>query len=203
MRALKVARYGARGARRHPDHPPFLQSVLLDARAGNAHRGHPPVGSGRARGAWLAVRLAGESDAFAAQVLYRAKARLQSLGIPLLPRILHKLAMAVAQVSIGDEVLVRPGLYLPHGQVSIDGRAELRTLVTISPFVSIAPIDGERQAATIGSRASIGTGAAIIGPVVVGDRARVGANAVVTADVPPEATVVGDPAGPRGAKTGR
>jgi serine O-acetyltransferase len=186
--------HGAAAGRRRLNHPPFFATVLLDARAANARRGHPPVAAGAAGGAWLAIRLAGGSDAFAAQILYRAKARLQSFRIPLLPGLLQRLAVILAQVSIGDEVLVRPGLYLPHGQVSISGRVELHSLVTISPFVSITPREGERHAATIGARASVGTGAVIIGPVTVGDRAQVGANAVVTEDIPAGMTAVGNPA---------
>lgn len=146
--------------------------------------------------ACLALWLAVESDSFAAQVLYRAKARLQSLGVPILPTLLHRLAVLVAQVSIGDEVLVRPGLYIPHGQISISGKAELRTLVTVAPFVMIAPREGERQGPTIGSRASIGTGAVIVGPHLIGDRASVGASAVVTEDIAAGATVIGNPARP-------
>ena len=51
-----------------------------------------------------------------------------------------------------------------------------------------------RQAPTIGSGVFIGAGAKIIGPVVIGDRAKIGANAVVLADVPPGHTAVGVPA---------
>jgi serine acetyltransferase len=181
---------------RRLNHPPFFSTVLVDASARLAHRGHPEARAGRARLALLALWLAGESDAFAAQILYRAKARLQSLGIPILPALLHKLAVLVAQISIGDEVLVRPGLYVPHGQISISGKTELRTLVTIAPFVMIAPAEGDRQGPTIGSRASIGAGAVIVGPHTIGDRASVGASAVVTGDVAPATTVIGNPARP-------
>ena len=44
------------------------------------------------------------SDTFFAQVLYRAKASMQAAGVPVLPRIAHRLAMAIAQVCIGDPV---------------------------------------------------------------------------------------------------
>lgn len=182
--------------RRRPAHPPFFSTVLVDARARLAHRGHPQARAGTVRLAGLALWLAAESDAFAAQIVYRAKARLHSLGVPVLPSILHRFAVLLAQVSIGDQVLVRPGLYIPHGQISISGRAELRTLVTVAPFVMIAPREGEQQGPTIGSRASIGTGAVIVGPHLIGDRASVGASAVVTGDVPPGTTVVGNPARP-------
>ncbi len=50
------------------------------------------------------------------------------------------------------------------------------------------------RAPKIGNGVHIGAGAAILGPVVIGDRAVIGANAVVVADVPCDATAVGIPA---------
>ena len=61
------------------------------------------------------------------QACYRLKARLQALGVPALPRLAHRLAMALAQVSIGDPVVVAPGLYILHGQVVVDGLVEIRS----------------------------------------------------------------------------
>jgi serine O-acetyltransferase len=143
-----------------------------------------------------ALRLAWVSDAFLAQALYRAKARLQALAVPLVPRLLHKLAMASAQVSIGDPVVVAPGVYIVHGQVVLDGLVRIETGVVISPFVTIGLRAGDVTGPTIERAASIGTGAKLIGPVRVGEGATVGANAVVVADVPAGATVVGVPARP-------
>lgn len=50
------------------------------------------------------------------------------------------------------------------------------------------------RAPTIGSHVLIGCGAKLIGPITIGDGARIGANAVVLNDVPAGATVVGIPA---------
>jgi serine O-acetyltransferase len=47
---------------------------------------------------------------------------------------------------------------------------------------------------TLGRGVVVGAGAKILGPIVIGDGAKVGSNAVVVKDVPPEATVVGIPA---------
>lgn len=134
------------------------------------------------------------SDAFLAQVLYRAKARMQDLGIPLIPRLAHRLAMAAAQVSIGDPVVVAPGLYLLHGQVVIDGLVEVGPGVVIGPWVTIGLRAGELRGPTIGPNARVGTGAKVIGPVDVGARSVIGANAVVVSDVPAGSTVGGIPA---------
>jgi serine O-acetyltransferase len=142
------------------------------------------------------ARLAWASDAFLAQVLYRVKARLQALGVPVLPRLAHRLAMAGAQVSIGDPVIVHPGVYILHGQVVIDGITEIQSGAVIGPFVTIGLRSGEWIGPTIGPDVTIGTGAKVVGPVRVGAGARIGANAVVIDDVPAGATVVGAPARP-------
>jgi serine O-acetyltransferase len=175
-------------------HPRLRTAILADARVTAMHRGERH--EFRSRGDALAqiVRLAWVSDAFLAQALYRLKARLQALGVPILPRLAHRLAMAIAQVSIGDPVVVHPGVYIVHGQVVADGLVEIHSGVVISPFVTIGLRAGDLQGPTIERDVNIGTGAKLIGPVRIGARAQVGANAVVLDDVPAEATVVGAPA---------
>ena len=141
-----------------------------------------------------ALRLMWVTDAFLALALYRVKARLQSLGVPVLPRIVHRMAMDLAQVSIGDPVVVHPGVYLLHGQVVIDGIVEIHSGAIIGPWVTIGLREGDVVGPTLGSDVRIGTGAKVIGPITVGAGARIGANAVVVDDVPEGATVVGIPA---------
>jgi serine O-acetyltransferase len=177
---------------RRTKHAEFREAVLADAWMTAAHRGERM--STRAS-AWARVlRLAWESDAFLALMLYRAKARLQSLRVPLVPRLAHRLAMAIAQVSIGDPVVVQPGVYLIHGQVVIDGLVEVSGDTVIGPFVTIGLIAGELVGPTIGRGVRIGTGAKILGPIHVGPGAVIGANSVVLSDVPAGATAAGVPA---------
>jgi serine O-acetyltransferase len=175
-------------------HPGFWTAVREDARVTALHRGERHQFRSNLDAASQALRLAWVSDAFLAQVLYRAKARLQALGVPALPRLLHKLAMVSAQLTIGDPVVVAPGLYIVHGQVVVDGLVRIETGVVISPFVTIGLRAGDVTGPTIERYASIGTGAKLVGPVTVAEGAKVGAGAVVVEDVPAGATVVGVPA---------
>ena len=175
-------------------HPRLREALPADIRITSFYRGERKEAD-----AWWellreGLRLAWVSDAFLAQAAYRVKARAQALGIPVIPRIAHRLAIAVAGVSIGDPVVVGPGVYIVHGQVVVDGLVEIRPGVTIAPFVTIGLRGGDFQGATIGERVSLGTGAKVIGPVQIGEGARVGANAVVVSDVAPGTTVVGAPA---------
>ena len=175
-------------------HPNFLEAVVADAKITLAFRAERvPMDSSRDH-LVQSLRLMWDSDAFAAQVAYRAKARLQALGVPVLPRLAHRLAMALAQVCIGDPVVVEPGIYLAHGQVVIDGLTEVQSGAVFFPWVTIGLRAGDFNGPTIGRNVHIGTGAKVIGPVTIGEGANVGANAVVLTDVPEKATAVGVPA---------
>jgi serine O-acetyltransferase len=175
-------------------HPSLRQALLADARITAHFRGERHEFSSGADAARQMLRLALVSDAYLAQALYRLKASLQRRGVPLLPRIAHRLAMLFGQVSIGDPVVVAPGVYLIHGQVVIDGVVEIHEGVAIAPFVTIGLRAGDVRGATIEQGVNIGTGAKVIGPVHIGAGATIGANAVVLDDVPAGATVVGAPA---------
>jgi serine O-acetyltransferase len=62
--------------------------------------------------------------------------------------------------------------------------------------LGVARTAGGKRHPSIGNGVIIGAGAKVLGPITVGDNARVGANAVVVDTVPPDTTVVGIPARP-------
>ena len=175
-------------------HPPLREAVIADARITARYRGERHAFRSRPDAAMQLIRLALVSDAFLAQALYRVKATLQARRIPLLPRLAHRGAMSLAQLSIGDPVVMHPGVYVMHGQVVIDGLVEIHGGVALAPFVTIGLRAGDVRGATVGAGAQVGTGAKVIGPVQIGAGATIGANAVVVDDVPAGATVAGAPA---------
>ena len=184
-------------------HPGLRKALLADTEMTALHRGERHQFRSRTDAALQALRLMWVSDAFLAQFLYRVKARLQAARVPLLPRIAHRLAMAIAQVSIGDPVVVHPGVYIVHGQVVMDGIVEVHSGSVIAPWVTLGLKGGDVVGPTLEPGVSIGTGAKVIGRVRVGAGAQVGANAVVLEDVPPGTTVVGVPARPAGDRAGQ
>ena len=180
----------------HARHPGLRDALVQDARVTLFHRGEGREFVSRLDAARQIIRLAWCSDAFLAQALYRTKARLQALGVPLAPRVVHRLAMMLAQISIGDPVVVEPGVYIVHGQVVIDGLVQIGTGAVIAPFVTIGLRAGDIMGPTLESGVAIGTGAKLIGPIRIGGGAQIGANAVVVSDVEPGRTVGGAPARP-------
>jgi len=179
-------------------HPRFREAMAADAAVWALYRGERSQFHGRLDTALQILRLMWSSDAFLAQSLYRAKARLQALGVPILPRLCHRLAIIIGQITIGDPVVIGPGLYLNHGLVVIDGITEIGPGARIAPFTSIGLVAGSVVGPTIGADVQVGTGARVLGKLTVGDGAQIGANAVVLRDVEAGATVVGVPAKPVG-----
>jgi serine O-acetyltransferase len=138
-------------------------------------------------------------ESWLAVLLFRLKKRLRAASVPLLPGACDLLARAAFGVQIGDQVEIDRGFMVTHGNVVIDGRVRIGRNCQINPWVTIGLSNSRKlgfsvDGPTIGNNVHIGTGAKILGPVIVGDYARIGANAVVVSDVPPNSTVVGAPA---------
>ncbi len=167
---------------------------MADAAATHMHLGMPFDSSQRLRTIIRILRLAWISDSFLAQIIYRFGARMWALGVPVAPRVARGITMAIAEIAIGDTVIMRPGVSISHGYVVIGGLTEIRSGTLIAPDVSIGLVEKDVRGPTIGRFCTIGTGARVLGPLEVGDRARVGANAVVIKDVPADAVAVGVPA---------
>ena len=144
-------------------------------------------------------------ESWLAVALYRIKLTLLSARVPLLPGVCDLLSRVLFNVQIGNNVEAGPGLMITHGHVVIDGRTKIGKHCQINPWVTIGLSNSRKlgfsvDGPIIGDHVHIGTGAKVLGPVKVGDYARIGANAVVVHDVPANVTVVGIPArriGPR------
>ncbi len=180
----------------HSRQPAFLEALLEDARVAAAYRGERQQFRSRLDGVLQALRLMLQTDAFIALAAYRLKARLQALGVPVLPWLAHRLAIVSGQISIADSAVVHPGVFIPNGEVVVQGLAEIHPGAILLPWVTVGPISGGVRGPTIGPFAQIGSGAKVMGEVEVGANARVGTNAVVLNDVLPNTTVVGMPARP-------
>ena len=125
-------------------------------------------------------------------------------GFDLIARIIAQTIRFFTGIEIHPGAKIGKNLFIDHGMgVVIGETSEIGDNVTIYHAVTLGgsspSIDSERQRhekrhPTIGNDVVIGSGAQIIGPVNVGNGARIAANAVVVKDVPENATMVGIPA---------
>jgi serine O-acetyltransferase len=134
-----------------------------------------------------------------ALLAYRLAHVLHRAGVPMLPRLLATLSRSITGIEIHPAAEIGPGLFIDHGMgVVIGETAELGADVTIYQGVTLGGTGfatGKRHP-TVQDSVTIGSGAKLLGPIVVGHGAKIGANTVVIHDVPPNSTVVGIPGHP-------
>ena len=118
-----------------------------------------------------------------------------------LARVVNHFARFMTSIDIHPGATIGKNFFVDRGFVVIGETAEIGDNVTMyqgSTLGGTNPTNGMggKRHPTIGDGAIISLGAAILGPIHVGAGARIGANAVVTKDVPEGATMVGIPAKP-------
>ncbi|CAN5363633.1 serine O-acetyltransferase [soil metagenome] len=116
-------------------------------------------------------------------------------------RVINHFSRFLTGIDIHPGAKIGRNFFIDHGFVVIGETAEIGDDVTIYQCVTLGGtspdngIAGKRHP-TLLDGAIIGSGAQVLGPIVVGARARIGANAVVTRDVSEGAVMVGIPARP-------
>ena len=113
-----------------------------------------------------------------------------------LARLVNHFSRFLTAIDIHPGATIGKYFFIDHGFTVIGETAEIGDWVTIYQCVTLGgtnPTNGKagKRHPTISDYAIIGSGAQVIGPIVVGERARIGANAVVTDDVPDGATMIG------------
>tara|TARA_X000000368_G_scaffold383487_1_gene341368 strand:+ start:96 stop:677 length:582 start_codon:yes stop_codon:yes gene_type:complete len=125
-------------------------------------------------------------------------------GFHLLARVISQISRFFTGIEIHPGAKVGKNLFIDHGMgVVIGETSEIKDNVTIYHMVTLGGIspstnsDDQRDAKrhpTLEDNVVIGSGAQVLGPVTIGKNAKVGANAVVTKDVPENAVMIGIPA---------
>jgi serine O-acetyltransferase len=130
---------------------------------------------------------------------HRVAHALREAGVPVLPRMLSNASRMVTGIEIHPAAKIGRDFFIDHGSgVVIGETAEIGDRVTLYQGVTLGGTGfarGKRHP-TIEDNVTIGSGAKLLGPVTVGHGAKIGANTVVIHDVPPKATVVGNPGHP-------
>jgi serine O-acetyltransferase len=134
-----------------------------------------------------------------ALLAHRAAHALLAAGVPVAPRAIAYMARAITGVEIHPAAMIGRELFIDHGAgVVIGETAVIGDCVTLYQGVTLGGTGFQRgkRHPTLGDNVTVGSGAKLLGPIAVGDSAKVGANTVVVEDVPPGATVVGNPGHP-------
>jgi serine O-acetyltransferase len=134
-----------------------------------------------------------------ALLAHRAAHALLDAGVPLLPRMIAYVTRSVTGVEIHPAARIGRKFFIDHGSgVVIGETAQIGDCVTLYQGVTLGGTGFQRgkRHPTLGNNVTVGSGAKLLGPIAVGDNAKIGANTVVVEDVPPGATVVGNPGHP-------
>ncbi len=131
--------------------------------------------------------------------MHRLAHRLQTAGVPLLPRWVSQMGRFFTGVEIHPGARIGKGLFIDHGSgVVIGETTEIGDDVTIYQGVTLGGTGKEtgKRHPTVGDNVVLGAGAKVLGAVTIGDNAKIGAGSVVVLDVPRNSTVVGNPGRP-------
>ena len=122
----------------------------------------------------------------------------------LVARIISQFSRFFTGIEIHPKANIGKNLFIDHGMGVVIGETSeigdnvtiyhMATLGGISPSVNSNEQRNIKRHPTLKDNVVVGSGAQILGPVTVGKNAKIGANAVVTKDVPENAVMVGIPA---------
>lgn len=133
---------------------------------------------------------------FHAILLHRLAHRLYGAGVPLLARMVSQFSRWMTGIEIHPGAVIGRRFFIDHGMgVVIGETAEIGDDVLIYQGVTLGGTGKEKgkRHPTIGNNVVIGTGAKVLGNIVIGDHVKIGAGSVVIHPVPPHSTVVGIP----------
>ena len=134
---------------------------------------------------------------------HRIANNLWNLNLYTLARIVSQFSRFLTGIEIHPAAKIGKNLFIDHGMGTVIGETSIIgdnvtlyhgvTLGGISPAENSNDQRDTKRHPTIEDNVIIGCGASILGPIIIGSCARVGANTVVLKDVPPYATMVGNP----------
>ncbi len=131
-----------------------------------------------------------------AVMFHRLAHKLWQFGLKWLARVISNLARLMTGIEIHPGAVIGRRFFIDHGMgVVIGETAIIGDDCTLYHGVTLGGTSWEKgkRHPTLANNVVVGAGAKVLGPIEVGEGARIGSNAVVVKDVPPGATVVGVP----------
>mgnify|MGYP000262307694 CR=1 FL=1 len=119
------------------------------------------------------------------------------LNLKLIARIMSNISRFLTGIEIHPAVKIGKNLFIDHGMGIVIGETTIiGDNVSIYQGVTLGGTEWEKKKRhpTINDNVVIGAGAKVLGPILVGKNSKIGANSVVTKNVPSNSTVIGIPA---------
>ena len=155
---------------------------------------HLAIAAGAPAGARHVVSTALTQDSYLILVLWRLRCGARRWRLPGVNHLLRRLQTVIFGIELGNDITLGRGVFFVHPiGIVVGGQARVGDRVRFmgSNTVGTAKDNG---CPVVEEDAVLGAGARVLGPVKVGARAVIGANAVVLTDVPADAVAVGMPA---------
>jgi len=134
---------------------------------------------------------------FHAMLVHRLAHGTWRRGFKLTGRFISHVGRILTGIEIHPGAIIGRRVFIDHGMGCVIGEtAEIGDDVTLYHGVTLGGVslEQEKRHPTLGNGVIVGSGAQVLGPILVGEGARIGANAVVIQDVPAGVTMVGIPA---------
>jgi serine O-acetyltransferase len=129
-------------------------------------------------------------------LLHRIAHFFYRMGIPFIPRYLSDLARKETGIEIHPGAKIGSNFFIDHGLGTVIGEtAVIGDNCTLYHNVTLGGTSLERKKRhpTLGNNVIVGSGASILGPVIIGNNVKIGSNSVVLKDIPDDSVVVGIP----------
>ncbi len=139
-------------------------------------------------------------NGFHAVMFHRANNFIWGLGLKALARFFANIARILTGIEIHPEANIGKNFFIDHGTGVVIGQTTIiEDNVTIYHGVTLGGVGRvgqvvDKRHPTLKSGAIIGAGAQVLGNITIGENAKIGANSVVTTDIPDGATAIGIPA---------
>ena len=133
---------------------------------------------------------------FHAILLHRFAHRLYKAGVRIVPRVISQFSRFFTGIEIHPGATIGRNFFIDHGMgVVIGETTEIGDNVLLYQGVTLGGTGNEKgkRHPTVGNHVVVGTGAKVLGNILIGDHVKIGAGSVVVHPVPDHSTVVGIP----------
>lgn len=143
---------------------------------------------------WYVLESLLVDNGYQAVVLYRIASWLKRHRVPLLGHLTARFCILLTGVDISPNARFGPGLMISHGVgIVVGGSSRAGSGATLLHQVTLGGTRRREEMPTLGDNVFVSCGAQLLGGITIGNNVLIGANAVVTRDVPENSKVLATP----------